>query len=79
MTEKEDKTKKYYEIIAQNVQKGDPYVIKFKGDPVHYAGIPVLDMTTEKEDIFSFQILEPEKNKGMVKRSTEDIEWIEQF
>jgi hypothetical protein len=79
MSEKEDKARKYYEMIAQNVQKGEPYVIKFKNDPVHYSGIPVLDMTSEKEGLFSFQILEPEHNKGMVKKSMEDIESIERL
>ena len=79
MTDKEARTKKYYEMIAQNVHKGDPYAIKFENDPIRYVGIPVLDLTAGEKDIFSFQILEPEESKGMVKKSVGDIELLEQL
>jgi hypothetical protein len=79
MNEKEAKTRKYYEMIAQNVHKGDPYSIKFKNDPIRYVGIPVLDLTAKEEDAFSFHITEPEKNKGMAKKSIGDIESMEQL
>ena len=79
MTEKEATTRKYYEMIAQNVHKGDPYSIKFKNDPIRYVGIPVLDLTAKEQDAFSFRITEPEKNKGMVKKSIGDIESMEQL
>lgn len=79
MMEREASTKKYYEMIAQNVHKGDPYSIKFKNDPIRYVGIPVLDLTAKEEDRFSFHIMEPEKNKGIVKKSIGDIESMEQL
>jgi hypothetical protein len=67
---------KLYQMIALNAQKGDPYSVKFKDDPIPYVGVPVLDMTAAEKDRFSFKILEPQDCKGMVEKSIEDIEWI---
>ena len=79
MMQREVSAKKYYEMIAHNVHKGDPYSIKFKNDPIRYVGIPVLDLTAKEQDAFSFHITGPEKNKGMIKKSIGDIESMEQL
>ena len=67
----------YYETIAQNVQRGDPYIIKFKGDPVVYQGIPVLDFTAGTDGVFSFRVAEPEDKKGVHQRDVQEIEHME--
>ena len=67
----------YYETIAQNVQRGDPYIIKFKGDPVVYQGIPVLDFTAGKDGVFTFRVAEPEDRRGVQLRDVQDIEQME--
>ena len=67
----------FYETIAQNVHRGDPYLIKFKGDPVRYRGIPVLDFTAEKDGVFSFRIEEPKDKKGLHQSDVGDIEQME--
>lgn len=45
--------------------------MKFKNGLIRYAGIAVFDLAPGEEDLFSFQILEPEENKGM----TITIDW----
>jgi hypothetical protein len=78
MTE-DTETKKFYEMIAQNVQKGDPYSIKLKDDPNLYIGVPVLDLTAAEDDYFSFKVLEPKEKKGIMRKAIGDIESLVQL
>ena len=77
MASTEQTPRNFYHIIAQNVQKGDTYAIKFKNDPVVYVGLPVLDFTGE-DNQFSFQIMEPADKKGIVSRPIDSIELMKQ-
>ena len=73
--------RKHYEILVQNAQKGEIYLLKLKDSQLVYVTIPVLRdrFTTEAEDVFSFRILQPEENKGIFQRSIEDIELLEKY
>ncbi|MFO7964179.1 MAG: hypothetical protein R6U50_09690 [Desulfobacterales bacterium] len=73
---KEIPPEKFYETIVQNTQRGDPYAIKFCGDPNRYVGIPIFDRTEESDDIFTLKVLEGGKT-GMYKRCLQDIESME--
>jgi len=71
------KSKMYYEVIAQNVHKGDIFLLRFKGDPTKYEGIPVLDLAAAEDDAFTFRILKPENKQCTVTRSINNVEWME--
>ena len=71
------KSKMYYEVIAQNVHKGDIFLLRFKDDPTKYEGIPVLDLAASEDDSFTFRIFKPEDKKSTVTRSVNDVEWME--
>jgi len=80
MAMQDPKSGSYYEIISMNAQKGETYAIKFKNDPVVYTGIPVLyhGFTSEGEDTFSLKILEPKERQGIIRRSIQDIELLQE-
>jgi hypothetical protein len=77
MTVEGFRSEMFYEVIAHNTQKGDTFALRFKDDPIRYVGIPVLDSSASEDDEFNFKIFEPEENKGLVKRSIEEIEWMD--
>ena len=69
---------KYYEILVQNAQKGESYLIRLKDDPTVYLAIPLLrgNYDTEDDSTFIMNILRPEKYKGVYKEPIEDIEML---
>ncbi len=72
-------TQEYYELLVQNAQKGEPYFMMFRGDPVMYVAIPVISTSFIEGDdhIFSLKVLLPEEHKGTYTHSLEDIELLE--
>ena len=69
----EQTAKGFYDVLANNVHKGDTFAIRFKNDPVVYVGVPVLDLTAP-DDRFTFQILEPADKKALVSRPIDSID-----
>lgn len=77
---KTDKTKlkEYYEVLVQNAQKGESYLMKLKDNPIVYIAIPLIqyNFSTEDENTFVFNVLQPIEQKGVYKKSIEDIEML---
>jgi hypothetical protein len=69
----EQTAKGFYDALATNIHKGDTFAIMFKGDPIVYVGVPVLDLTAP-DDRFTFQILEPADKKALVSRPIDSID-----
>jgi hypothetical protein len=68
-----------WEAIVQNAQKGELYRIKFRGDPVTYEGIPLArpGWTSEKPGRFEFDVVRPERHRGVSERAIGEIETFE--
>jgi hypothetical protein len=75
----QDTRRRIREILALNAQKGAPYIVRFRDDPVDYVGIPVLhgELDSSEDDVFSFRVSAPPEKAGMLRRSIDDIESIE--
>lgn len=73
------RVKEMHEAIILNRQKGDPFHIKFWGDPIVYEGIPVMGSGTqiEAERAFQFEITAPEEVKGLRTIRLEDVQSME--
>ncbi len=74
----EQQFKEYYEVLSQNALKGDTYLLKFKDDPNIYVGIPVLraNLSSEDDDAFTLNVLEPVEKKGVYQKSVYDLELL---
>lgn len=79
MSDQETRRRRIRETLTLNAQKGAPYVIRFRDDPVDYVGIPVLhsELDSSDDDVFSFRVSSPPEKAGMLRRSIDDIESIE--
>lgn len=73
------KNQKYYEILSQNSQKGEVYLVKLKENPVIFEGIPLINelAVSSPDNSFIIKIHKPEKYKGFFKASIDDIEQLE--
>lgn len=75
---KKNKIKKeeYYETLVQNAQKGEHFLVKLKDDPVIYNAIPIIRPNFESKDdnAFIFNVIKPEEQKGVYKKSLEEID-----
>ncbi|HZH74288.1 MAG TPA: hypothetical protein VFD91_17460 [Mariniphaga sp.] len=69
---------KYYEILVQNVQKGELYTIKLKDDPQIYVSIPMIPGRFQDSYPIKFlmNVVAPEEKKGVHEYSLEDIEYL---
>jgi hypothetical protein len=70
------KPERFHEIIEQNVQQGNAFAMRFRGDPARYVGIPILDMSLSEDVCFVLKIFEPEEEIGIMSRPIGDIEWM---
>ncbi len=77
MEENDQKLKEYFEILVQNVEKGDTYSITFKDNPEPYTGIPMIHRLEADKNKFIFQVIRPEKYKGVHECKIQDIEKME--
>ncbi len=78
MQKNDSKFKDYYEILSRNSLRGETYLIKLKNDPNVYVGIPVLrsNLSSENDDSFTLNVLQPSEKKGMYQKSISDIELL---
>jgi len=69
----------YYEILVQNVQKGELYTIKLKDDPQIYISIPMIPGRYQNSHPIKFlmNVVVPEEKQGEHEYSLDDIEYIE--
>jgi hypothetical protein len=69
------------EILILNTQKGSPFLLRFKNDPVDYVGMPILhselDSDDDDDEFFSFRISSPPEKKGIQRRKVAEVESIE--
>jgi hypothetical protein len=81
MENKKDKIDKFYEELAMNARKGETYILKFWNDPVSYVAIPMIPpgSHSETEEYFRYQVLQPDKDKGMYRASLSEIEVLERM
>jgi hypothetical protein len=79
MQKKSDKYDEYYEILVQNAQKGETYKMKLTTSPVTYLAIPMKNLGTRSGDknMFSYQVLYPEDQKGLYEGWIDEIELLE--
>ena len=79
MNGKESSQTRIREILTLNAQKGSPFLVRFKNDPVDYVGMPILhsELGSENDHVFSFRISSPPEKKGIQRREVAEIESIE--
>lgn len=79
MEQNEQNLRKYHEALVQNLQKGETYTIRFKDNPVIFTGIPIIPYKFENDEKnrFILKVLKPDKYKGIMEKSLDDIEMIE--
>jgi len=79
MRKKSNKLDEYNEILIQNAQKGEPYVMKLTTSPVTYIAIPLKNpgFRSGDKNMFSYQVLFPEDQKGLYEGWIDEIEFLE--
>ncbi|MFO7615404.1 MAG: hypothetical protein R6W71_12280 [Bacteroidales bacterium] len=70
---------RYYEILAQNAQKGEIYILKLKDDPVMYLTIPMIHPSRDDsgDEFFTYKVLKPDYSQGIYRGFLMDIELLE--
>lgn len=80
MENTEQYKQEFYEILVNNHEKGETYSIKFRDNPQIYTGIPMIPrFHGDDEEKVVIKILTPEKSKGVIEGSVDDIEVLEKL
>lgn len=76
----EKRKQELYELLVQNVQKGEVYAVKLKGDPQVYSAIPMIPGRLQNNDSekFVLKVLAPAERKGVYEYKMSELESIEQ-
>ncbi|MFW5830602.1 MAG: hypothetical protein ACOC1D_01280 [Prolixibacteraceae bacterium] len=76
----ENRKQEFYELLVQNVQKGEVYAVKLKGDPQIYSAIPMIPGRLQNNDPgkFVLKVLAPAERKGVYEYTMDELESIEE-
>lgn len=79
MNENEKVVQDYYNLLAENTEKCEVYILKLVNDPRTYTAIPMVPHKLQEDHTlrFAFRILQPESLEGLYERNIEDIEYLE--